>query len=102
MGLNIQGYVFGFLADPAYLRHDIVLMEKLQRLASRMVKCMRDLSYEDRLKRLNLFLIGGRLLRGDLTMAYNMFQGQLDVQLADFFEAPSRRHLQRHDFQRHH
>ncbi len=74
-------------------------MEKLQRLATRMVKSPRDLSYDDRLRRLNLFAIERRLLRGDLILAYNMFQGRLDMPLDEFFEAPSERNLRRHDFQ---
>ncbi len=44
----------------------------------------------------------GRLLRGDLIMAYNMFQGRLNVRLEDFFKAPSGRDLRRRDFQLRH
>ncbi len=73
-------------------------MEKLQRLATRTVKGMRGLYCEDRLRWLNFFSIERRLLRGDLIMAY-MFQGQLDLPLEDFSEAPSGRDLQRHVFQ---
>ncbi len=81
------------------LRQKFVLMEKLQRLASRMVKVIRGLSYEDQLKQLNLFSIEQRLLHEDLIMAHNMFQGRLGVQLDDFFEATPGRDLRRHDFQ---
>ncbi len=63
---------------------------------------MRGLSYEDRLRRLNLFSIERRLLRGNFIMVCNMFQRRLDVQLHDFFEAPSGRNLRRHDFQLRH
>ncbi len=37
------------------LQRDIALMERIQRLATRMVKGMRELPYEERLRRLNLF-----------------------------------------------
>ncbi len=66
-----------------------------------MAKGMRGLSYENQMRRLKLFSIERRLLRGDLIMAYNMFQVQLDVPLEDFSEAPSERDLRRHDFQLH-
>ncbi len=62
-------------------------MERLQRLATRMVKGMRELPYEGRLRRLNLFSRERRRLRGDLILAYNIFHGRLDFPHAEFFEA---------------
>ncbi len=60
----------------------------IQRLATRMVKGMRELPYEERLRRLNLFSsLERRRLRGDLILAYNIFHGRLDVPQAEFFEA---------------
>ncbi len=50
-----------------------------------MVKGLRDLPYEGRLRRLTLFSIERRLLRGDLILAYNMFQGRLDMPLEELF-----------------
>ncbi len=46
---------YGPQASSPYLRRDIVLMERIQRLATCMVKGMRELPYEDRLRRLNIF-----------------------------------------------
>ncbi len=89
---------YGLQASPPYIRQDITMMEKLQRLATRMVKGLRDLSYEDRLRRLNLFSVERRLLRGDPILAHNMFQGRLDMLLEEFFEAPPGRILRRHNF----
>ncbi len=88
---------YGLQSSPQYLRQDIIMMEKLQRLATRMEKGLGYLSYEDRLGRLILFSIERRLIRDDLILAYNMFQGRLE-----FFEAPSERNLRRHDFQLRH
>ncbi len=48
-------------------------MERIQRLATRMVKGMRELPYKERLRRLNLFSFERRRLRGDLILAYNIF-----------------------------
>ncbi len=73
-------------------------MERLQRLATRMVKGMRELSYEERLRRLDLFSLERRRLRGDLIVAFNIFQGCLDFPHAQFFEAPAERNLRGHDF----
>ncbi len=49
-----------------------------------------------------IFAIERRLLRGDLILAYSMFQGQFDIPLEEFFEVPSERNLRRHDFQLRH
>ncbi len=64
-------------------------MERIQRLATRLVKGMRQLLYEGRLCRLNMFLLDRRRFRGDLILAYNIFHGRLDLPRAEFFEAPS-------------
>ncbi len=47
---------YGRQASSPYLQRDIALMEHIQRLATRMVKGMRELPYEERLRRLNLYL----------------------------------------------
>ncbi len=80
-----------------YLRRNIALMERIQRLATRMVKGMRELPYEDRLRRLNIFSLERRRLRGDLILAYNILHGRLDLPQASFFEAPVERGLRGHD-----
>ncbi len=50
-------------------------MERIQRLATRMVKGMSELPYEDRLR---------RRLRRDLILVYNIFHGGLDLPQAEF------------------
>ncbi len=50
-------------------------MERIQRLATRIVKDMRELLYEEQLRQLNLFSLERRHLRGDLILAYNIFHG---------------------------
>ncbi len=49
------------------------------------------------LRRLNLFSLERRRLRGDLILAYNIFHGRLDFPHAEFFEAPAERNLRGHD-----
>ncbi len=55
------------------------LMERIQCLATHFVKGMIELPYEDRFRRLNLFSLERRWLRGDLISAYNIFHGRLDL-----------------------
>ncbi len=90
---------YGQQASSPYLRRDIALMERKQRLATCMAKGMRELPYEDRLRRLNIFSLERR---GDLVLVYNIFNGRLDLLQAEFFEAPSERDLRGHDFKLRH
>ncbi len=70
---------YGLQASPPFLRRGICLIERLQRMATRMVKNLRGLSYEHRLRRLNLFTFERRLPQKELILAYNLFQGRLNV-----------------------
>ncbi len=80
-------------ASSPYLRRDIALVERLQRLATRMIKGMRELPYEDRLRRLNIFSLERRRLHGDLILAYNVFHCRLNLPQTEFFEASAARDL---------
>ncbi len=77
-------------------------MKRIQSLATRMDKCVRELPYEERLRRLNIFSLERRWLRGDLILVYNIFHGRLDFPRAEFFEVPSERALRGHDFKLRH
>ncbi len=59
---------------------------------------MRELAYEERLRRLNLVSLEWRRLCGDLILANDMFHGRLDFPQAEFFEAPAERNLRGHNF----
>ncbi len=63
------------------------MRDKLLGLATKMVKGLRGLSYEDRLRRENLFSIERRIPRGHLISANNLFQGRLDMLLGEFLKA---------------
>ncbi len=68
-------------------------MERTQRQATRTVKGMRKLPYEDRLRRMNIFSLERRRLRGDLILVYRIFHGRIDLVHAEFFEASADRDL---------
>ncbi len=77
-------------------------MERIQRLATRMVKGMRERPYEDRFRQLNIFSLERRRLRGELILAYNIFHGRLDLPHVEIFEAPAELDLRGHDFKLRH
>ena len=67
MGRNLANeiqYCVQFWA-PRY-KKDIEALEKVQRRATRLFPCKKDMSYEDRVKMLNLFKFSKRRFMGDL------------------------------------
>ena len=59
-----------------YLRKDTVILERVQRLATRMVSGTKGLSYDQRLQICGLFSLERRRLRGDLLEAYRITHSQ--------------------------
>ncbi len=60
------------------------------------------MSYEDRLRRLNIFSLERRRLRGDPILADDIFHGRLDFFQAGCFEPPAERDLRGHDLKLRH
>jgi ribonucleases P/MRP protein subunit RPP40 len=72
-----------------HLQKDIMLLEKVQRRATRMIDNFQKLSYEERLSKLKLTTLETRGLRGDLIETFNIFKGFTDVNKDYFFDLSS-------------
>lgn len=58
-----------------YYKKDIEKLEKIQRRVTKMIPRLRNKSYEERLKELNLFSLPKHRIRGDLIEVFKIFKG---------------------------
>ena len=62
-----------------HYKGDQQLVEKVQRRATKMIPNFRNLSYDLRLRHLNLPSLHHRRRRGDMVMAYNIMTGKVRI-----------------------
>ena len=68
---------------------DMKTLERVQRRAAKLIKAIRNMSYEDRLLTLKLPSIEERIhthYRGDMIETYELLTGKVDVNHEQFFE----------------
>ncbi len=85
-------------ANAPTLMADINQLERVQRLATRLVTGLRHVPYEDRLRQLNLFSLKRRRLRADLILACKIFKGEVDLNPSEFYLRPPRAGLRGHTY----
>ena len=69
-----------------YMVQDFKVLEKIQRRATKLVRGLKNVPYEDRLKRLKIYDMKRRLLRGDLILVFKIMRGMTRLDFNKFFE----------------
>ena len=64
---------------------DINLLESVQRRATRLIPCLKEKTYEERLKELDMFSVYRRFLRGDLIHVFKLFNSSGELEWEEFF-----------------
>ena len=74
-----------------YTQKDIILLENVQRRATKLVGKLRNKEYEERLKDLKLTKLQDRRIRGDMILTYRLLNGEEGINYEKFFKL-SREH----------
>ncbi len=68
-----------------YYQKDIDKLERVQRRVTKMIPSLKNKSYDDRLKELNLFPLKQRRLRGDLIQVFKIIKGIDNMDCSKYF-----------------
>ena len=71
---------YGNVIWAPHLKRQSVIIEKVQRRATRLVPECKNMNYGERLRYLKLYSLKGRRLRGDLIQVFKIFKGIDDIQ----------------------
>ena len=71
-----------------FYKGDIKAVEKIQRRSTKLVPNIRNLPYEERLKKLNLSSLTHRRRCGDMITTYKQVTGRINLNKEYFFKAP--------------
>ena len=79
-----------------YLKKDTLHLEKVQQRATKLVRGLGNLPYEQRLQKLGLYSLEQRRLRGDLIETYKIMTGKENVTSEQFFSLSEATQLRGH------
>ena len=81
---------YGNVVWGPHSKQDIIAVEKVQRRATKLVQPLSNLTYECRLRALDLPSLLYRRRRGDMIFTYKLFHDEVDMNKDNFFSHPSR------------
>ena len=77
---------YGNVVWGPFFKGDILAIEKVQRRATKMVPRIKDWTYEERLRALNLPSLSHRRRRGDMIYGYKLITGKINMDKDEFFK----------------